>query len=147
VTADAVRALFAPLLAHKFNQEDALSRAARAQALGLPPEVVATLGTPYPGATVNTTTNTSSQQAGGVLRTALAGALLFAGGAGVALGLAKYLSPAPAAVQPLAPRQQPAPAAPAWDAVYEQQIEPPSPQHPDGTWKQLRREHLAPPGP
>jgi hypothetical protein len=140
---------FAPLLIYGQNQQTALTRAATAKANGLDPNIY---GLPMPGSTVtNTTTNTG----GGLLKGALLSAGMLASGAAATVGGQKLVAPptvnvpaivatAPATLFPPAPTAPVAtspapvaPATPAWDAIYEE-------QQPDGTWKQIKREHLTP---
>lgn len=114
------------LVAHGHNQQQALERAAQAQALGLD---AAKYGAPFPGAQVNMTTTHNTT--GGWLKGALLGASLLAAGVGAGLVANGALKPtAPAAT----PAVEPA-AIDGWDAIYEE-------QQPDGSWKQIRREHL-----
>jgi hypothetical protein len=118
---------FAPLWIHNHNQQTAAIRAAAAKAQGLDPNVY---GVPLPGSNVTSTVN---QSARGFLPGAIVTALALAGGGAGALGLREGLGRIPPAV---AQPAQPAPAQ-AWDAVTEE-------QQPDGSWKQIRREHLKP---
>lgn len=94
-----------------------------------------------PGATVdsNKPTTTINHNAGGLLKGLLLGASLLAGGTagGVALlgGGKPVQTPVPTPVVTPAVPATPTRPADHWDAVYEV-------QQPDGTWKEVRREHL-----
>ena len=125
------------LLVHERNQQQAMQRAAQAQAQGLDP---GTFGVPFPGGVVTTTTTNNT----GIspIKAALVSAALLAGGAGGTLGLIGALSPS----KPVVTTPAPAPATPAptvkapaqaWDAITEEQL-------PDGSWREIKREHLQP---
>lgn len=157
------------LFAYHTGEQQRMARAAAAKGLGMNP---VEFGRPYPSAVSNTTntTNTNLQPApapastasttgngapgpdksapapsSGLLPKLAIGGALLAGLGGGGLGLATLLKPAPPATAATSsPAIPPAPvpsqpANPAWDAIFEQ-------QQPDGTWKQLRRQHLAPGG-
>jgi len=134
---------FAPLLIHHQNQSEAMLRASAAKAHGLDPT---SFGTPFPGGTVsNTTTNNTKAGGWGWLFGPILGAGLLAAGGSAALTMAK---PTPTPAAPMvssSPTTTPttsatsSPASPQaerhWDAITEE-------LQPDGTWKQIRREHL-----
>lgn len=125
--------LFAPLVLHNLNQQQAMHRAVQAQSQGLD---VTTYGSPFPGSTV--THNTTTNNSGGILRGALVGAMmLLAGGAGT-VGVSKMLSPSQTPTPPVQPSGAGQTAKPAaWDAIIEQ-------QQGDGSWKQIGQQHLQP---
>lgn len=90
---------------------------------------------PYPGAVAGSG-NSVINNAAGFLKPAILGAALLAGGAAGTLGLTALTG---LTQPPSAPQLTPPPVlrdpAKAYDAIYEQ-------QQPDGTWKELKREHL-----
>lgn len=134
------------LVAHNLNQQQAMQRAAQAQAQGLSPEEY---GTVFPGSTVTTTNNTTTNNGnGGWLKGALVSAAMLAGGGTGAAVLMSTRTPepavSPAQATPATPTKPPAPKVitlpgkdQQYDAIYEV-------QQPDGSWKQVKRERLKP---
>lgn len=128
MTLNTVKNLFAPLLAHEFNQQGAMQRAGVARAQGLDP---AQFGTVYPGSTVTTTTN-NRPGASWLPGTLIGAALLTAGAIGLPLLQPRPAQPPPAASTVQTP-SAPSPVVPAKGPPAGLWIQ--ETQQPDGTWK------------
>ena len=131
---DMLRALQA-VLAHGYNQQQAMQRAVQAKAQGLDPTQY---GSVLPGSTITTNTTNNTDNGTGIVKGSLLTAALLAAGGGGAYLLSTPVVPKqdpPARIEKADPVVITKDAA--YDAVYEV-------KQPDGTWKQVKRERLKP---
>lgn len=98
MTPDDARSALRDLFVHDVNNKQAILRAATAAGYGLPAETVAGLARPYPGSQVATNITTHNNPAGGLVKAAMLGASLMAGGGAGGVLLSHLLKPATEAV-------------------------------------------------
>lgn len=126
------RSWLADIFAHNHAEQLRIQREVQRKTLGIQQQDY-----PYPGAVTSSNNPTTVYNTGaGYVKGALLASALLMGGGAATIGLMQGRTPSAPAVGPVVPATPMSPTkGQDFDAVYEE-------QQPDGSWKEIRRDHL-----